>query len=227
MAARISKGERTRAHLVDTAFRLFEKRGFERTTLRDIAAKAKVSLGLLYRYFPSKDALVIELYERLSIEFEERSASLPPGPWVTRFLALLGISLELLGPQREALRAMIPALSVAPGHPLFIPGGQPSHRRVEARFIEAVRCATDAPPDPEAFGRRLYLLHLVLVLGFLIDRSDGQQASFEALALLGRWAPLFGPLLGSPLAAGFLEPFGQLLERAALGDRALAAKEFG
>jgi AcrR family transcriptional regulator len=227
MTARVSKGERTRAHLVDTAFRLFEKRGFERTTLRDIASRAKVSLGLLYRYFPSKDALVIELYERLSLKFEERSASLPPGPWLTRFAALLGISLEVLAPQREALRAMIPALAVAPGHPLFIPGGQPSHRRVEARFIEAVRCATDAPAEPEVFGRRLYLLHLVLVLGFLIDRSEGQQASFEALGLMGRWAPLFGPLLASPLAAGFLEPFGQLLERAALGDQALGAKECG
>ena len=34
------KGERTRAHLVKTAFSLFETKGFERTTLRDIATAA-------------------------------------------------------------------------------------------------------------------------------------------------------------------------------------------
>jgi AcrR family transcriptional regulator len=216
-AAAVPKGERTRAHLINTALELFETKGFDRTTLRDIAGRAKVSLGLLYRYFPSKDALVIELYERLSREFEERASAMPQGAWLTRFAALLRISLEVLGPHREALRAMIPALTVAPGHPLFIPGGQPSHVRVEAKFVEAVKCATDLPPDAQTLGRRLYLMHLVLVLGWLIDRSEAQAASFDALSLVERWTPLFGPLLASPMAANFLEPFGVLLERAALG----------
>src|SRR5262245_42460818 len=86
------KGERTREHLVKTAFALFEKKGFEQTTLRDIASRAKVSLGLLYRYYPSKDALVVELYEELSKEFERRAAELPNGMWHDRFLVALRTS---------------------------------------------------------------------------------------------------------------------------------------
>src|ERR1041384_3568729 len=86
------KGERTREHLVRTALELFEKKGFERTTLRDIAARAKGSLGLLYRYYPSKDALVVELYDELSREFERRATKFPDGSWLVRFAAALRLS---------------------------------------------------------------------------------------------------------------------------------------
>src|SRR5262245_702462 len=184
------KGERTREHLVRTAFALFEKKGFERTTLRDIAARAKVSLGLLYRYYPSKDALVVELYDGLSKEFERRATALPEGPWLARFVSALRISIDVLGPHREALRGMISSLVVAPGHPLFIPGEQPSHERVRAKFVEVVTGASAPPANAERLGRTLYLAHLGLVLGWLLDRSPAQKATFEALDLLDRWAPL-------------------------------------
>jgi AcrR family transcriptional regulator len=214
-----SKGERTRQHLRDCALALFAKHGFERTTLRQIAEKAKVSLGLLYRYYPSKEALVIELYDELSQEFSARATSLPEGPWVLRFLHLLRLSIDVLSPHREALRAMVPALLVAPSHPLFIPGGQPSHARVEATFVEAVVGASDAPADAERQGRRLYLVHLLLVLGWLLDRSDRQSATLLALELAGRWAPLGAALLSSPAMVKLLEPGGEALELAILGRR--------
>ena len=47
-----------------------------RWSLRQIATRAKVSLGLLYRYYPSKDALVLELYDELSREFVTRATPL-------------------------------------------------------------------------------------------------------------------------------------------------------
>ena len=47
----------TRAALLDAATELFAERGFDRTTVRDIAAHAGVNQALLFRYFGSKDAL--------------------------------------------------------------------------------------------------------------------------------------------------------------------------
>src|SRR5262245_59983513 len=185
-----SKGQRSRQHLRQTALGLFAKQGFERTTLRQLAARAKVSVGLLYRYYPSKEALVIELYDELSREFVARATPLPRGSFGKRFLHLLGLSIAVLTPHRDALRAMVPALMVPPSHPLFIPGGQPSHARVEAKFVEAVTGASDAPPDAARQGRRLYLIHLMLVLGWLLDRSPEQRATALALELAERWSPL-------------------------------------
>src|SRR5919206_2725488 len=64
-----------RAQILDAAERSFCRSGFHRTTMQDIAAEAGMSPGNLYRYFPSKDALVAGLCERdrvgLATEFAD------------------------------------------------------------------------------------------------------------------------------------------------------------
>ncbi|WP_033292243.1 TetR family transcriptional regulator [Amycolatopsis jejuensis] len=47
----------TKAALLDAAAELFAERGFDRTTVRDIANRAGVNQALLFRYFGNKDAL--------------------------------------------------------------------------------------------------------------------------------------------------------------------------
>jgi TetR/AcrR family transcriptional repressor of uid operon len=58
-----STAERRRL-ILDAAERSFTRAGFHRTTMQDVAAEAGMSPGNLYRYFPSKDALVAGLCER-------------------------------------------------------------------------------------------------------------------------------------------------------------------
>jgi TetR/AcrR family transcriptional repressor of uid operon len=61
--------------ILDAAERSFTRAGFHRTTMQDVAVEAGMSPGNLYRYFPSKDALVAGLCERdrvgLAQEFAE------------------------------------------------------------------------------------------------------------------------------------------------------------
>ena len=49
--------EQKREHLVRAAKRLLHAQGFERTTLANVAKKAKVPLGNVYYYFKTKEAL--------------------------------------------------------------------------------------------------------------------------------------------------------------------------
>src|SRR6266542_5347691 len=74
-------GAVTRKRLYATAIELIAARGYAKTTLREIANRANVSAGLLYRYFPSKRAVVLALYDELSVEYAERSADMPSGKW--------------------------------------------------------------------------------------------------------------------------------------------------
>jgi AcrR family transcriptional regulator len=71
-----------REQILDSARRLFWKQGFGRTTMPDIAAAAELALGTLYLYFPSKDALYIELlidgYATLLADL--KAAAGRPGP---------------------------------------------------------------------------------------------------------------------------------------------------
>ena len=54
----------TRTALLEAATELFAERGFGRTTVRDIAARAGVNQALLFRYFGTKDALFATILAR-------------------------------------------------------------------------------------------------------------------------------------------------------------------
>ncbi|HEV2953705.1 MAG TPA: TetR family transcriptional regulator [Candidatus Dormibacteraeota bacterium] len=60
---RSAKGEQTKSAIFEAALELFQKDGYEAATMRAIAARAGVSLGSSYHYFPSKEHLVLEFYQ--------------------------------------------------------------------------------------------------------------------------------------------------------------------
>lgn len=53
----ISKSERTRAAILEAAQALFAELGYERATVRDIAARADIDPAMVIRYFGSKEVL--------------------------------------------------------------------------------------------------------------------------------------------------------------------------
>src|SRR5262252_6350785 len=70
-----AKGEDTRDRIYNAALTLFRQRGFDATTMRDVAAAAGMSLGAAYHYFPSKDAIVLAYYDHISREHARRVAA--------------------------------------------------------------------------------------------------------------------------------------------------------
>jgi AcrR family transcriptional regulator len=57
------KSERTRAAIASAASALFRHRGYDSTTIRDIAAKAGTDPALVIRYFKNKENLFAEVAE--------------------------------------------------------------------------------------------------------------------------------------------------------------------
>ncbi len=53
--------EDTRARILQAALKLFARQGYDRTTTKDLANSAKVAEGTLFRYFPNKKAILIEV----------------------------------------------------------------------------------------------------------------------------------------------------------------------
>ncbi len=56
-------GQEKRKDLVDAALALFRERGIKGTTIREIAARAGVTCGALYRHFPGKRGLAQALFD--------------------------------------------------------------------------------------------------------------------------------------------------------------------
>jgi len=66
------KPDDTRARIMDTAEALFRRLGYAKTAVADIAAELKMSPANVYRFFPSKDAIVEAIYQRCLAELEFR-----------------------------------------------------------------------------------------------------------------------------------------------------------
>ena len=58
----MQKAARTKARIERTALTLFAEKGVDQTTIRDIALGAGIAEGTIYRHFPSKEALIAEIF---------------------------------------------------------------------------------------------------------------------------------------------------------------------
>jgi AcrR family transcriptional regulator len=214
------QGQEMRERLYLAAIRLITERGYAATTLRDVADSAEVSAGLLYKYFPNKRAVVIELYDRLSTEYAARASEFRTGKWRDRFLLAMRTCLEVLGPHRKTLAALIPVLVGDPEEGIFAPSNANSHLRVEKIFQDVVEGASDAPAPKltTALGRLLYLLHLSVILWWLLDRSPKQRATDGLIALLQRILPSAALALRFPPFPSFVLTGDALVRDALTGN---------
>lgn len=121
---RPSKGERTRARILDAAAELFSRSGFNAVSLRDIAAHAGLTHAGLLHHFPGKDRLLMEVLERRDlIDARElfpgllRPGSPAPEPAQRLRLLLDLVARNSRTPGLVALYAKLSAEATDPDHP--------------------------------------------------------------------------------------------------------------
>lgn len=72
-----TKGQRTKEHILDAAEALFAERGFDGVSMRDVADRAEIRIGLLTYHYPAKDQLFESVFGRRAVELNDaRRASL-------------------------------------------------------------------------------------------------------------------------------------------------------
>jgi len=58
--------EAKKQHILDQALTLFAKKGYENTSIQDICNASGVSVGSLYFYFPNKETIFEEIFDRIA-----------------------------------------------------------------------------------------------------------------------------------------------------------------
>jgi AcrR family transcriptional regulator len=175
-----ARAEDTRRKIYEAAMELFREKGFEPTTMRDIAAKAGVALGGAYYYYSSKDAIVLAFYS----EMQEKSN----GPVLEalgahkklkeRIQCILEKRLELLEPNRKFCAALF---RHAPDGTDSLSPFSEETRPIREGAIEHMRVAvegSDAKVPADLKPRLPYLLWLyqmALIMFWLYDRSPNQE----------------------------------------------------
>ena len=136
-----AKGHDTRTHIFQTALRLFREKGFDETTMRDIAGEADLALGAAYYYFPSKESIVAEYYDYVQTEHQARchAAFADTKDLKKRLTAAVLAKLDILGDDRKLLSALF-RYGGDPEHPLswFGPGTQRHRETCMKIYAEAV-----------------------------------------------------------------------------------------
>ena len=66
------EAEKTRARILASALSLFVKKGYERTTFTDVAARLKMTKGAVYWHFDTKEALLVALVKEMLEKFQRR-----------------------------------------------------------------------------------------------------------------------------------------------------------
>ena len=69
-----------RAEILDAAQRCFSRSGFHQTSMQEICQEAGMSPGNLYRYFPSKEAIIADISERNRAQAAENFATVNHAP---------------------------------------------------------------------------------------------------------------------------------------------------
>jgi AcrR family transcriptional regulator len=103
------KKRETRARIADAALRLFGERGFDHTTVAEVAAAADVSVKTVFNYFPAKEDLFFdradEVEQRWVDAVTDRTPSEPPLAGLRR-RALARFSDHPSGPSTQFRRVM-------------------------------------------------------------------------------------------------------------------------
>lgn len=173
------QSEAMKARIYKTALKLFKKEGFESTTLKKIAEKADISPGLIYKYYPNKEAIIVGLYDDLSADLLKLMPQLKKGKWDKRCIQTLRLCINVLGPHKEILKALIPILVGDTDNNVFSSKNNFSKQRVESSFYIAINESKNN--FKEEFSKDLtslvYTLHLGILLFWLLDKSDDNTAT--------------------------------------------------
>ncbi len=66
------EAQKTRARILASALSLFAKKGYEKTTFTDIAARLRMTKGAVYWHFESKEKLLLALVDEMLVKFRTR-----------------------------------------------------------------------------------------------------------------------------------------------------------
>ncbi|KDN17028.1 TetR/AcrR family transcriptional regulator [Amycolatopsis rifamycinica] len=171
------KKAQTRKALADAALELFLERGYEKVGVKEVADAADVSVTTLFKYFPSKEALVFDQDEDIEAGLVGAVHGRPPGCTVVDALRehLLRVSKDAPGDEFLHLIESEPALRDY---------ARRMWMRHETALARAIAEATGAPEGDIACAAlaRFALASRELILA----DSHPRQAAEEIFARLQR-----------------------------------------
>jgi AcrR family transcriptional regulator len=170
------KKEKTRLALLDAALDLFLEQGYESTTVEQIAGAVDVSPRTFFRYFTSKDHLVLWFHdhgEEIMLEtLTSRPADEPP--FTVLMHALRAVLSDMQGSTPEESARFLKLRRILDENPRLIGQSVARGAQTERRLAELVAERRGADPDNDQLSHLIVAFAMsTLRVGFECPRRDG------------------------------------------------------
>jgi AcrR family transcriptional regulator len=180
------KAEETGLKILEAALTLFREEGFDKATMRDIAAKAGVATGAAYYYYPSKEAIVMDFYQRACVDTQPKieAAMEHVRGLEARLRELIRVKLIHFAPNRGVLRALL-RNGADPKYPLSPFSPETAQiREIDIAWFQRilVDCGIRIPRDlePQLPGV-LWFFQMGIIFFWVIDDSPNQTRTTRLL----------------------------------------------
>lgn len=218
------KAEVTSARILEAALELFRQEGFDKATMRGIAEKAQVATGAAYYYYSSKDAIVMDFYQRSCDEMQEKlQHALENAKGLESGLReLIRVKFSHFGPNRDVLRALL-RNGADPKYPLSPFSTETKHiRDIDIGWFRRVveKSGHRIPKDlsPRLPGV-LWFFQMGVIFFWLTDDSPQQARTERLLPLACKIAATLVRFSSLPLMRPLRKPVLNLIEIATEGQQ--------
>jgi AcrR family transcriptional regulator len=182
--------EQTKARILKAALELFRKKGFHKTTTKEISRKARIAEGTLFNYFKTKEDLALYFFEtelQNCIDWYHRDDYIQSAPLPEKLFGLVQHYLDRVEPYEDFigavyLRALQPRSKL---NPLSLDVQELRLRELMfiREILEEAEDKEEIPPMGEFGVYALGLGFLAVVTYWLNDGSAGKE---NTMALLDR-----------------------------------------
>jgi AcrR family transcriptional regulator len=178
------KKQRTREAIIENALRLFEERGFDQTTIADIAEAADIAPRTFFGYFPSKEDVVFAnfpmIFESLAARMRERPEEETAIDAMRAWIAGLLEEMDLTDERELCRKRLIGESEALAAHNRALMG------RVEELLVENI--ARDLGDSPDDLRPHMIASAVTGTLAALdlkgLDDSDATPTKEESLAMV-------------------------------------------
>lgn len=166
------KHERER-RILSAARRLFDRKGYAKTSMEDVAERAGLAVGTLYNYFRSKDDLLLAIMRREAdrlLRIGERILADPPADPILAIDAMADLFVESISAEERMLWRELFAAAISSPHDLG------------ARLLEL---------DTSLIAQLSALIEELKVRRALANDIDAPQAAMTIYGLCISWGLAF------------------------------------
>lgn len=201
-----------RSQLIEAAFALFHERGYEGTTVDDIAERAGVGRTTYFRAFRSKEAVIFPDHEAVLASVTSRLNQATPETAALAVVAGARLVLEHYLAEGELARSRYRLTSTVPALRQREIAGMQQYQRVFREFIHRWMSADeDGRLRAELMASAVVTAHNYVLRRWLRRLTDRPRAEFDEA--MGRVLDLFEPPARTAGENGRRDPLARLPER--------------